>query len=77
MNADNADPDDDRFASLLAACDDALADGTSLPSFAGSDAPPELRQRVENHLSCLQLLRHLLPREPAAESTPPPTDGAL
>jgi eukaryotic-like serine/threonine-protein kinase len=77
MNTDNADPDDDRFASLLAACDDALADGTSLPSFAGSDAPPELRQRVENHLSCLQLLRHLLPREPAAESTPPPTDGAL
>jgi eukaryotic-like serine/threonine-protein kinase len=73
----NAEPDEEHFASLLAACDDALAGGNPPPALAESDAPLELRQRIENNLPCLQLLRHLLPREPATESTPSPTDGAL
>ena len=70
--ADDA-PDEEQFASLLAACDEALAGGGPPPALAGTDATPELRRRVEEHLSCLHLLRRLPPGGP--ESAPP--DAAL
>ncbi len=70
------EPDEEHFASLLAACDDALAGGKFPPALP-SDAPIELRNRIENNLPCLHLLRHLLPRTSAPESTPLPSDGAF
>ncbi len=73
----NAESNEEHFASLLAACDDALAKGNPPPTLAESDAPLELRQRIENTLPCLQQLRHFLPHAPAAQSTPTPADGAL
>jgi len=77
MSADEAPPDEDQFASLLAACDDALAGGAPPPALAGTDAPPELRRRVEEHLSCLHLLRRLLPGGPAAAPDGSPPAAAL
>jgi WD40 repeat protein/tRNA A-37 threonylcarbamoyl transferase component Bud32 len=68
MSRDQATPQEERFAALLAAFDDALATGAPPP---GDTAPDALRPRLEDDLQCLQLLHHLRPTGPApAPATP-------
>src|ERR1700722_15551824 len=58
MNRDEVTAREEQYAALLAACDDALADGAAPPSDA---APDELRRRLKEDLECLQLLHQLRP----------------
>jgi hypothetical protein len=56
MNADEGSGSADRFADLLAGCDEALAaGGRHCPPAA--DVPPELRGRLERGVNCLRWLR--------------------
>jgi WD40 repeat protein/serine/threonine protein kinase len=67
MSPDAATPQDEQFAALLAAFDDALAGGapprggepSPLDSLAG--APPDVQARLQEDLECLQLLGQLRP----------------
>ena len=69
MNADGPESLDESFASLLAACDEALVAGTPPPDATGPSAPPELQPRLARGLACLQVLEGLWPRhKPAARS---------
>jgi WD40 repeat protein/serine/threonine protein kinase/tetratricopeptide (TPR) repeat protein len=52
---------EDHFASLMAACDEALADKSA--SLDGVDLPPELRARLERDLACVKLLQQLRPSQ--------------
>src|ERR1700677_3653569 len=56
MSRDEATPQEEQFADLLAAFDDALAGGAR-PHPEG--APVELRPRLEEDLECLELLHQL------------------
>src|SRR6516162_8637552 len=58
MSADEATPQEEQFAAMLAAFDDALAAGMPPP---GNDAPAAVQPRLEQDLECLQLLHHLRP----------------
>ncbi len=58
MSADEATPQEEQFAAMLAAFDDALAAGMPPP---GNDAPAAIQPRLEQDLECLQLLHHLRP----------------
>jgi tetratricopeptide (TPR) repeat protein len=58
--------DDDRFADLLCACDDALAAGT-LPDVSGELPSAELRPRVEKGVAFLVRLRQLRASAPPAD----------
>ena len=58
MSADEATPQEEQFAAMLAAFDDALAAGRPPP---GNDAPAAIQPRLEQDLECLQLLHHLRP----------------
>src|SRR5215204_3303602 len=59
----DADPPDENFSSLLAACDEALA-GVAPPP---ADPPPgELGDRLARGMECLRLIREAL-------GSPPPT----
>jgi tetratricopeptide (TPR) repeat protein len=66
--------DDDRFADLLCACDDALAAGT-LPDVSGEMPSAELRPRVEKGVAFLVRLRQLRVPTPPVESESPETIG--
>ncbi len=66
---------DERLASLLAACDEALATG-ALPTLDMSQPlPADLQTRLERDLGCLQLLEQFWPRSPAAPVAGPATLG--
>lgn len=56
MNADEPTAEDERCASLLAACHDALLAGETDTPLTGREVPPELRLRLERDLACLRLL---------------------
>jgi WD40 repeat protein len=64
---------EEEFASLVAACDDALAAGSALVDL-NSDVPTELRQRLERGIACMKLLRQALPQDLLP---PPPTNSPL
>ena len=67
MNVDESLPPDEQFASVLAAWDEALAEGAAPgPATGGS---PELWSRLERGLACLQRLQGLRPRD-RSTSTP-------
>jgi WD40 repeat protein/serine/threonine protein kinase len=73
MNPDDASPSDEKLAELLAACDDALAQGAA-PDAPGLDsAPADLRPRLEEDIEYLRLLDQLRPRD--RDPAPPGTDG--
>jgi serine/threonine protein kinase len=61
--------EDDQFASLMAAYDEALAAGTQ-PS-RPADTPVELQSRLQKGLVGIRLLRRMLGSQPAAESAGP------
>ncbi len=69
MTADRPEPPENRYTSLFAACEDALAEGRAAGSSCPADTPPELRERLERDLACVQRLRQAL-GGPAPE--PPP-----
>ena len=62
MSRDEATPQEEQLAALLAACDEALAKGAA-PLADG--APDELLPRLEEDLECLHLLHHLRAERPA------------
>jgi WD40 repeat protein/serine/threonine protein kinase len=77
MSRDEATPQDEQFAALLAAFDDALAAGTPPTD---SDAPDAVRDRLNEDLECLQLLHQLRPdsvrRDGNPGNNPPLEEGA-
>src|SRR5262249_46072950 len=76
MSADESPLLEEHFTSLLASCDDALAEGNSSLSLPGTEVPPELRPRLEGDLACMQRLQKLRPgRWPW--TTAPPSGLAL
>jgi WD40 repeat protein/tRNA A-37 threonylcarbamoyl transferase component Bud32 len=75
MNEDQPEPLEEQFSSLLAACDEALAAGTPPRLLAEARDAPELRDRLQRGLACLQRLQRLRPPRPAAGS-PSAADSA-
>jgi WD40 repeat protein len=73
MNADEPTPEDERYASLLAACHDAVRAGDTPSHLTGPEVPPELRPRLERDLACLRLLDQARPRQAASESADTPS----
>src|SRR4051794_25806138 len=71
-------PLDEQISAVLAACDEALAVGTTPRLNYGDDVPPEVRERLERGLRSLGLLRRMIPAvEVAPTPLPSPTDAAL
>ncbi len=68
MNRDEATPQEEQLASLLATFDDALADGAT-PLCTGASA--ELQPRLEEDLECLLLLNRLRPGPGEAPAVDP------
>jgi serine/threonine protein kinase len=68
MNAEEPVSQEEQLLSQLLACDNALAAGTSHQGSPSTEPPPELRQRLEKDLACIQLLRQVLPRHAPAEA---------
>jgi WD40 repeat protein len=56
MNLDPNGPAEERFTSLLIACDEALAAGRPAPALTDPDAASDLRPRLERGVACLRLL---------------------
>lgn len=72
MSAEQADRDqDDRYAELLAACDEALAAGTPMEPVCGTAASPELRLRLEKEAAWCGLVRQMLAPKPVRPNVPP------
>src|SRR5262249_179676 len=64
MSRDEATPQEEQYAALLAAFDDALAGGAPPPRPpTPPDTPPDRRPRLEDDLECLPLLHRLRPSE--------------
>jgi serine/threonine protein kinase len=61
MNGDEQDPREDEFASLLAAFDEALAQGFAGAAARQEQAPQELRERFARGADCVRLLGQLWP----------------
>jgi WD40 repeat protein/serine/threonine protein kinase len=72
MSPDQATPQEEQLASLLAAFDDALAAGAPLP---GDGAPAELQPRLDEALACLRLLHQ--PGDGVPAELQPRLDEAL
>ncbi|HEY7311587.1 MAG TPA: protein kinase [Gemmataceae bacterium] len=71
MNADELPTArDERYADVLEACHDRLAQGESLERAAGPDVPAEFRPRLQHALDCLQRLERLWPRQPEPLTCP-------
>jgi eukaryotic-like serine/threonine-protein kinase len=66
MSRDEATPQDEQLAALLAAFDEALATGAAPPG----DVPAAARPRLDEDLECLQLLHRLRPGLPAPTEVP-------
>jgi tRNA A-37 threonylcarbamoyl transferase component Bud32 len=86
MTGHHSEPEPERLASLLAACDEALAAGATLAS--SPDLRPELQARLARAVACMKLLREALPpaaatssaasfptETPLADRLPPPPPG--
>src|SRR5262245_4007184 len=82
MNSDAPESFDEVYASLMAACDEALA-ASGLPrSPPGTDMPPaDLRSQVQGALECIRRLRQHWPRpheetlsKAAGDVEPPPAE---
>src|SRR5262245_4170769 len=74
MNSDR-DADDD-LASLLIACDDALAQGSDASASHPEETPPELKERLERGLACLKFLHEARPRGGANIGSPEGPEAA-
>jgi eukaryotic-like serine/threonine-protein kinase len=87
MSPENSDPLEEQFSLLLAACDDALAAGHPAHSAYDTEAPDELRGRLEREVAWCRMVRRLLlveggstgpplsitPAGPGAPAAPMPT----
>jgi tetratricopeptide (TPR) repeat protein/tRNA A-37 threonylcarbamoyl transferase component Bud32 len=65
MIADEPLPEEERYAALFAAGEEALVSGKSAETLEYAAAPPELQPRLEQDLACAQMLHQML-RPPAA-----------
>jgi WD40 repeat protein/serine/threonine protein kinase len=75
MNPDTPEPEEEQWASWLAACDEALAAGGNPEGRDVAGPPPELRPQLERELVGVQRARQLLrciPRDGVAGSAPLP-----
>jgi serine/threonine protein kinase/tetratricopeptide (TPR) repeat protein len=68
---------DERLLSLLVACDQALAAGDEVDGPSGVEVAPEMRERLEGDLACIQLLRQLLPRRAPVRALTAPADAPV
>ncbi len=68
--------EDDRFANLLAACDEVLAAGQEPMPIGEADTPPDLAARLSRGVACLRLLRAAPPVGSNQESDDAPGDTA-
>jgi WD40 repeat protein/serine/threonine protein kinase len=68
MSGDASTPVDEQFTELLVACDEALAAGTASKVLTDTNAPIDLRSRLERGVACLHLLEQFW-------STRPKPDG--
>lgn len=59
--AQGPDVYEERFTSVLAACDEALAAGIDSVPTESADSAPELRDRLARTVACVRLLREALP----------------
>ncbi len=75
MNADEQNPQEDEFACLLAAFDEALAQGVPGAVAHAAQAPEELRERLERGAACVRLLGQLWPAS-APTTTGPSGPGS-
>jgi WD40 repeat protein len=66
MSGDTGNSREDLYASLMAACDEAVAGNSFAEELDAAEVPPELRAEMQSHLACLRLLRYHWPRSPAA-----------
>jgi WD40 repeat protein len=71
MNADHSGPEEERFTTLLIACDEALAAGVPAPPLAETNAAPGLQPRLERGVRCLRLLEKYWPSRGLGDSTFP------
>ncbi len=68
---------DEPFASLLVACDQALAARGVGDGPADAEVAPGLLARLEGDLACIQLLRELLPRRAPIRASTAPADAPV
>jgi len=61
MNSDEATPVDEQFSLLLAAYDDALADGNSAATLDAGAVPAHLKARLQREIAWCRTVRRLLP----------------
>jgi WD40 repeat protein len=75
MNADEPTPEDERCASLLAACHEAVlaGEGETTSHLNGQEVSPELRPRLERDLACLRLLDQAWPVQALARGAETPS----
>jgi serine/threonine protein kinase/WD40 repeat protein len=67
----HADASEERFTSVLAACDEALAAGDETPPTESGNAPAELHERLARAVACMRLLREAMPGPGRAHARAP------
>jgi eukaryotic-like serine/threonine-protein kinase len=75
MSAEEFAPVDERCASLLAACHDALLAGETASHVTSPEVPPELQARLERNLACLRMLDQAWPEQTVGRRTRPARAG--
>jgi serine/threonine protein kinase len=70
MSAEEFTPEEERCASLLAACHEVLLAGATATPLTGPEVPAELRPRLERDLACLRLLDQARLQQAAAPPFP-------
>jgi WD40 repeat protein/serine/threonine protein kinase len=60
MIADAANPGEEHYTELFVAGEEALASGKAAETPGSADVPPDLKQRLERDLECVQQLRNAL-----------------
>jgi serine/threonine protein kinase len=73
MSGEPSTPLEEQLLPWLVARDKALAAGTVHEDKPATDPPPELRQRMEDDLECIQLLREVLPRRTPSQPVAAPS----
>jgi tetratricopeptide (TPR) repeat protein len=65
------------FASLMAACDDALANEATVDDVDAAAVPPAQRERLARDLECVRLLQQLRPHHPPGNAAGPTSPSSI